>query len=85
MSDAMYEQAKEDFNEALAELFAENFCRGSDTLGPAGWRIVGSTLQLIGAALAEAGRKADAKHGDGYDGPVVSLDELRGRDKPTAA
>jgi hypothetical protein len=81
MSDLMYEQAEDQFCDALAEVYAEQFCRGSDAIGGGGWRIAGETLQLLGRLLTKAGERAAEKYGDGLDGPVESTSPLTRRSR----
>jgi len=51
MSNANREQAVQNLADAIVDLYAEEFCRGSDSLGERGWDILSANLRVIAMAF----------------------------------
>jgi hypothetical protein len=61
---AMYDQAQNELADAVVNVFAEEFCRGSDSLGPRGWDILAAALRTVAEGFSRAASMCEA-HGEG--------------------
>lgn len=63
MSELMHEQAEAELAEAVTNLFAEEFCRGSDSLGREGWETLAVATRVFADALRLAAERMQREHG----------------------